>query len=481
MATTTKIFDYTGTVQFFTIPAGTNTVDMYLWGGAGGGGGGDAAGPGRSGAAGHFVSKTSFDLSSYTDTTMEVGVGGGGAGGSGGGNAPGGTNGKSITGFSGGTGGRSGPNGSSGAGGGGGGATLIRINGTVVATAGGGGGGAGDGKSSQGTNGVNANSQTATGSPASLGERGANHNGDGGGGGAGGGGDTGGKGGNGGSGDNGGTGGYSGGDLIPAGGSNSVGSGTTPGGTGNANYSGSIAVGGSAGSSGGNGRAVLIFSSDVGSKTKVGGTWKDITDSFVKVGGTWKRITSGYVKIGGTWKALFGTVGGHDGSGFQQTATGFGGVGSSDALDGSGGAGSSGSAGSGGGGGGRVICTWLMYKDMFSAEDLKIDTEFSVKYLPRTLKIGYWYWAVPLVRYMDKAYKENTRFGKIVISVIRTLAQARANELSYKMGYRKKGDILGKITRFLGEGFCYAVGLVVRPFAEKRFGQWLEIYDPDIN
>ena len=81
MATTTKIFDYTGTVQFFTIPAGTNTVDMYLWGGAGGGGGGDAAGPGRSGAAGHFVSKTSFDLSSYTDTTMEVGVGGGGAGG----------------------------------------------------------------------------------------------------------------------------------------------------------------------------------------------------------------------------------------------------------------------------------------------------------------------------------------------------------------------------------------------------------------
>jgi hypothetical protein len=260
-----------------------------------------------------------------------------------------------------------------------------------------------------------------------------------------------------------------------------VGSGTAPGGTGSSYYSSGIAVGGGSGSSGGNGKAVLVFTSTVESKVKIGGTWKNITDMFTKQGGTWKRITGGYVKIGGTWKALFGTIGGHDGSGFQQTATGFGGVGSSDALDSSGGAGSSGSSGSGGGGGGRVICTWLMYKDMFSAEDLKIDTEFSVKYLPRTLKIGYWYWAVPLVSYMDKAHKENTKFGRLVIAVIRTLAQARANELAYKMGHRKKGDILGKFTRFLGEGFCFAVGLVVKPFVEKRFGHWLEIYDPDIN
>ncbi|MAI83722.1 MAG: hypothetical protein CMM91_02145, partial [Rickettsiales bacterium] len=227
----------------------------------------------------------------------------------------------------------------------------------------------------------------------------------------------------------------------------------------------------------------------VEAKVKTGAnTWKSITEMYFKFNdgssdGVWKRITGAYVKTGvSTWKAMFGTIGGHDGSGFQQTSTGFGGAGSSDALDSSGGAGSSGSSGSGGGGGGgRVICTWLMYKDMFSAEDLKIDTEFSVKYLPRTLKIGYWYWAVPLVSYMDKAHKENTKFGRLVIAVIRTLAQARANELAYKMGHRKKGDILGKFTRFLGEGFCFAVGLVVKPFVEKRFGHWLEIYDPDIN
>ena len=60
MATTTKVFDYTGTVQFFTIPAGTTSVSLYLWGGAGGGGGGDGAGPGRSGAAGHYVEKTNL-------------------------------------------------------------------------------------------------------------------------------------------------------------------------------------------------------------------------------------------------------------------------------------------------------------------------------------------------------------------------------------------------------------------------------------
>ena len=117
---------------------------------------------------------------------------------------------------------------------------------------------------------------------------------------------------------------------------------------------------------------------------------------------------------------------------------------------------------------------------MFSKDDLKIDTEFSVRYLGRTLKIGYWFWACPLVEYMNKAEANNSRFGKLVIKVIRALAQARANELAYKMGKRSKGDILGKFTRWIGESFCFVVGLVVRPFVEHRFGKWLEIYDPEI-
>ena len=48
------------------------------------------------------------------------------------------------------------------------------------------------------------------------------------------------------------------------------------------------------------------------------------------------------------------------------------------------------------------------------------------------------------------------------------------------LGKREKRDILGILTRLVGESFCIAVGFIVRPFVEKRFGHWLEIYDPDI-
>ena len=101
--------------------------------------------------------------------------------------------------------------------------------------------------------------------------------------------------------------------------------------------------------------------------------------------------------------------------------------------------------------------------------------------MSRTLKIGYWCWSVPLVEYMTKADKRGDWFGLLVIKVIRMLAQARANELAYKMGKREKRDILGILTRLIGESFCFAVGFIVRPFVEKRFGHWLEIYDTDIN
>ena len=56
MVAIVNTFTYTGTVQEVTIPAGTTSIDMYLWGGAGGGGGNDRH-AGGGGAAGHFVKK----------------------------------------------------------------------------------------------------------------------------------------------------------------------------------------------------------------------------------------------------------------------------------------------------------------------------------------------------------------------------------------------------------------------------------------
>ena len=317
MPTITKTFLYTGTTQQVEIPAGTTSMDISLWGGAGGGGGPDAAGAGASGAAGHYVTASAIDLTSYVGQTLKVAVGGGGAGGSGGGNAPGGTNGKSLTGYSGGVGGNSGPSGSSGSGGGGGGATVILIDSTEIAIAGGGGSGGGSGLFSNGTVGINTNSATAE-TPGTLGENGAVHNSDGGGAGAGGGGADGGRGGDGGDEDQGGSGGYSGSNLA-AGGTESNGSGQTPGGTADPLYRTGIARGGNPSSSGANGLAVITFNIGVQAKHKVSGTWKDTNNLYYKVSGTWKNITAAYVKVAGTWKAMF-----NSGIEFISTAAGFG-------------------------------------------------------------------------------------------------------------------------------------------------------------
>jgi len=227
-------------------------------------------------------------------------------------------------------------------------------------------------------------------------------------------------------------------------------------------------VGGSPSSSGADGKAVVVFNIGVQAQAKIGGTWKSINDAYTKVSGTWKKITAGYVKVGGAWKALF-----NSGIEFTETAAGFG-----DAQGGS----SSGTPGSGGGGGGgRVICTWLNLNDMFSSEDLQTDTEFSVKYLGKTLKIGYWFWAVPFVRYLMRAHKRQNTWDRIVIEATRMFAQARANEIAYKMGKRHRPDWTGKLARFFGEGLCWTVGLIVRPFVEKKFAQWLKIYDNNLS
>jgi len=354
MPTLIKKFQYSGTLNSVTIPAGTTSIDMYLWGGGGAGGGADAGGSGGSGTAGHYVSKTSYSLASNVGDTLEVAVGGGAGGGGAGGSANGGANGKGKTGFSGGNGGASGPRGSSGAGGGGGGATTLFVDGSAVATAGGGGGGGGAGVSSNGTSGISTNSATGN-TPGTLGENGAGHSGDGGGGGAGGGGADGGTGGNGGSNDTGGTGGRAGSDLVPSSGTSSAGSGITPGvvslSIGGVQYYDSGVAVGTAGSSGsaGNGLAVIVFNVGVQASTKISGTWTDISNIYTKISGVWTEITAGYVNVSGTWKALF-----NSGITFISTAAGFG--------DSSGGS-SSGSGGSGPSGGCFIAGTMISMHD----------------------------------------------------------------------------------------------------------------------
>jgi hypothetical protein len=88
-------------------------------------------------------------------------------------------------------------------------------------------------------------------------------------------------------------------------------------------------------------------------------------------------------------------------------------------------------------------------------------------------KIGYWLWACPLVEYMDKTYRTNN--DSLLIKVIKTIAQARANEVAYQMGIRDKGDMLGKLVRWIGESTCYVLGTIAKPLTQAKFNNWLSI------
>ena len=207
------------------------------------------------------------------------------------------------TSFGGARGGNSGGSGSSGAGGGSGGASVILLNGTPIAIAGGGGGGGGGGNTGDATgqSAPGTSGQTTAGTYA--GQNGENKGGDGGGGGAGGGGYAGGNGGGVPGGDQGGYAGYYGsslGDVV------ANPSGRVPGGTNQPYYSGSLGYGGLNTNSGSNGFVVLDMNVGGGS-IKVDGTWQGIQKTYVKTNGSWQPVQATYVKNNGVWSPINGS------------------------------------------------------------------------------------------------------------------------------------------------------------------------------
>jgi hypothetical protein len=450
----TKTFTYTGTTQQATIPAGASSVTFYIWGGGGGGGTGDRAGPGRSGAAGHYVTGT-IDLTSHVGSTLTLGVGGG---------AGGKSNGRSLTGYSGGIGGTSGPSGSSGSGGGGGGATVIRIAATDMAIAGGGGGGGGDGLNSVGTDGINSNDPTLA-VPGTLGENGADHSGDGAGAGAGGGGADGGRSGNGPGGDDGATGGYAGSNLIPGGGTQNNGSGTAPY-TGSGYYQSDIAIGGTSGSAGGNGLAILVFNVSVETKVKVNNAWKSISAMKFKKSGVWKDITAAYVKINGVWKAIF-----NSGINFASTAAGFG----DNTGNPSSGTPGSGGTGGGGGGGCSIICTKLHELGYLSDEIYQADEKFGhwLRQTDPDAYYGYLKWARVVVDWMSNEGPQcmfwiqnkderNARQKAMAVRWAKRIATPWAQHMAYKMGVLKEDNRAGRYIMNIGIAVSRLIGKFVK-------------------
>ena len=118
-------------------------------------------------------------------------------------------------------------------------------------------------------------------------------------------------------------------------------------------------------------------------------------------------------------------------------------------------AGAIGSGGSGGSKSGRIICTWLTSQGLMDQSDLAIDLQFTNDHIAMRTRVGYWTWAYPLVEWMDKNKDSKS------VSVIRYLAQARANEIKYQVGKATKPDYVGKAVRMIGEPICSLIGLGV--------------------
>jgi hypothetical protein len=130
---------------------------------------------------------------------------------------------------------------------------------------------------------------------------------------------------------------------------------------------------------------------------------------------------------------------------------------------------------------GRVICTYFYTRGEFDLQDLQNDTEFSRQKLSDEVKIGYWIWAIPLVDWMKKHEQSTHWWPKLVINATRMFATTRAKELSYKMGTRKQGSKIGKLVRIFGEGGCYIVGFVCKPFIADKYLEFLKEYNKDVN
>ena len=73
-------------------------------------------------------------------------------------------------------------------------------------------------------------------------------------------------------------------------------------------YSTAFASGGATGGGNGqNGRIVLELQPQGLNSVKVGGEWKQVTESFVKVSGSWKSVNEIQVKVDGEWRAAEGS------------------------------------------------------------------------------------------------------------------------------------------------------------------------------
>lgn len=103
----------------------------------------------------------------------------------------------------------------------------------------------------------------------------------------------------------------------------------------------------------------------------------------------------------------------------------------------------------------RVICTYFYQKGMLERDLWQADMKFTIDFLPDRMVAGYHVWAIPYVKLMRKY--------KMAEFIMLPLARWRAEEIGFKVGIRERGNLKGKVIRFIGEPACYALGFILKP------------------
>lgn len=85
---------------------------------------------------------------------------------------------------------------------------------------------------------------------------------------------------------------------------------------------------------------------------------------------------------------------------------------------------------------GKILCGHYFNRGILSYELYIGDLEFAQNVSQQT-KLGYWFWAVPLTKYL------NNNPNGLVEKIVQPFVLGWATEMAYRTGYSNKGNLLG--------------------------------------
>jgi len=103
--------------------------------------------------------------------------------------------------------------------------------------------------------------------------------------------------------------------------------------------------------------------------------------------------------------------------------------------------------------GGRVICSELYRQGLMPKEDWRLDLWYTQNYLSRKHIVGYWYYAIPMVKIMRK--------NKLVTNIWKHIAINRTQDIKWRLG-TGKFNLLGRIYSIVLETTANILGYFVK-------------------